>query len=70
MLEHTTGRGLDEKEILRYIDLVSRRTEILVNSGIGWKPEYEKELDSIDKELAQLRPLVDAEHETRRKRGR
>lgn len=63
---------MTEKNILRYLDLVDRRLKILTSGDyqLNWKPEYEKELESIDKELAQLRPLVDAEYAIRRKRGR
>lgn len=53
---------MTEKEILRYLYLVDRKLTIYVNSGINWNPAYEKELASIDKELEQLRILVDAEH--------
>lgn len=53
---------MSEKDVLRYITLVDRRLEIIMNSGIKWKPEYKAELSDIDKELAQLRVLVDAEH--------
>lgn len=53
------------KQVSRYTELVHRRTFILLHSGIDWKPEYEKEMQQIDKELATLRPLVDQEHERR-----
>ena len=33
--------------------------------GIDWKPEYGPELEAIDRELAELRALVDMEHERR-----
>ena len=45
------------EEILRYIYLVDRRFTILQNSGVHWKPEYELELEAIDKELKQLRAV-------------
>ncbi len=56
---------MGEKEVLRYLSLVDRRLQIIIDSGINWKPEYEQELESIDKELAQLRILVDTEHSKR-----
>ena len=51
------------QQVSRYIDLVNRRTDILNHSGVDWKPEYGLELNQIEKELAELRPLVDAEHQ-------
>lgn len=42
-------------QIARYTALVKRRSELLLCSGISWKPEYEKELQSIDTELTELR---------------
>ncbi len=56
---------MTEKEVLRYLTLVDRKLDICLNSGVNWKPEYEDELTSIDKELSQLRILVDAEHTMR-----
>lgn len=44
-----------EKQIARYTALVKRRSELLLCSGISWKPEYEKELQDIDTELVELR---------------
>lgn len=44
-----------EKQIARYTALVKRRSELLLCSGISWKPEYEKELRGIDTELVELR---------------
>ena len=54
------------EEILRYIYLVDRRLTILQNSGVNWKPEYELELEAIDKELKQLRAVVEEEHNKRK----
>lgn len=54
---------MDAREVNRYLELVDRRLFILVHSGIDWKPEYETELETIDKELVGLRELVDQEHE-------
>ena len=54
------------EEVLRYIQLVHRKTYILTHNGTEWLPEYEEELQQIDQELALLRPLVDVEHDRRR----
>ena len=40
-------------QIARYTALVKRRSELLLCSGISWKPEYEKELQGIDTELTE-----------------
>lgn len=53
---------LRQEQISRYLELVARRTHIILNSGVYWKPEYETEWQQIEKELEELRPLVDAEH--------
>lgn len=58
---------MTDKQVLEYMTLVDRRVQILLNSGIHWKPEYEAEMKTIDAKLAELRPLVDAEHERRNK---
>ena len=50
---------MTEKEILRYLSLVDRKLELHLSSG---KPEYETELADIEKELVQLRVLVEEEH--------
>ncbi|MDO5808457.1 MAG: excisionase family DNA-binding protein [Lachnospiraceae bacterium] len=47
------------EQINRYLDLVNRRLYILVHSGIDWKPEYETELQQIDREIAEMRPIVE-----------
>ena len=49
------GDFMLEKQIARYTALVKRRSELLLCSGISWKPEYEKELQDIDTELVELR---------------
>lgn len=54
------------EEILRYLYLVERRFTILT-SGANWQPQYELELEDIDKELKQLREVVEAEHNKRSK---
>ena len=56
---------MKQEQVSRYLDLVARRTYILTHSGVDWKPEYAKEMQQIDKELAILRPLVDQEHKRR-----
>lgn len=57
---------MDDCDILRYLCLVGRRADIMMHSGIGWKPEYGSELEAIDGELAGLRELADQEHRERR----
>lgn len=47
------------EQVNRYLDLVNRRLYILVHSGVDWKPEYETEIQQIDRELAELRPIVE-----------
>ena len=54
------------EEVLKYIQLVSRKSFIICHSGNDWKPEYEIEMKQINQELALLRPLVDAEHAKRK----
>jgi hypothetical protein len=51
-----------EKDVSRYLELVSRRLFITLHSGIEWQSEYAIELNAIDQELTRLRSLVDAEH--------
>lgn len=53
---------MNKHDVSKYIDLLHRRTFILLHSGIDWKPEYETELQQLNQELALLRPLVDQEH--------
>lgn len=55
--------GLAVNKIARYTALADRRQHIIMHSGQNWQPEWEQELKDIDKELAELRPLVEAEHE-------
>ena len=40
-----------------------------MTSGVHWKPEYERELEDIDRELSELRVLVDEEHGKRKKKA-
>lgn len=55
---------MTQKDVLRYLYLVDRRLA-LITSGINWKAEYAEELADIDKELKQLRVIVDKEHDKR-----
>ena len=57
------------EQVSKYIDLMHKRMHILTHSGVDWKPEYSEEIAKIDKELAELRPLVDQEHEKRLKKS-
>ena len=59
---------MSDKQVVRYLELVNRSLFILTHSGIDWKPEYGSELEAIDQELAELRPLVEQEHECRDER--
>lgn len=56
---------MPDEAVCRYLNLVDRRLFILTHSGIDWKPEYEVELETIDRELGRLRVMVDQEHERR-----
>ena len=64
--DHGRRKNMNASEINRYLELVDRRLFILVHSGVDWQTEYAAELEAIDKELAELRKLVDQEHERRR----
>lgn len=58
---------MTDKQICRYTALVSRKAEIYSRySGIHWKSEYGAELEKIDRELSELRPLVEQEHQKRK----
>ena len=61
---------MSEQQVLRYLHLVDRRLYIIMNSGIGWKPEYGPEMEEIDRELAELRKVVDAAGQGRQKKYR
>lgn len=50
-----------DAEVIRYVNAVHLRMHILLHSGIDWKPEYDQMLEKANKELAELRPLVDEE---------
>lgn len=51
-------KSLDSRQINRYAALANRRSFILLRSGASWKPEYEAELEQIDRELKALRALM------------
>lgn len=53
-------KDMTQNDVLRYLYLVDRRLTILT-SGLHWKPEYGTELVTIDKDLSELRILVDEE---------
>lgn len=57
--------SLSEQQITRYLELVDRRTYILLHSGVDWKPEYKQEMQEIDKEIAPLRRAIDAARASR-----
>lgn len=58
--------SLSEQQITRYLELVDRRTYILLHSGIDWKPEYAQEMKAIDEEIAPLRKAIDSARTARR----
>ena len=53
---------LTDKDVTRYLWLVDRKLSLLT-SGIKWKPEYGPELEAIDKEIKELRVLIDQEQD-------
>lgn len=48
-----------DHDVLVYLDLVQRRTHILLHSGIDWKPEYGPELAAIDQQLSAYRLRIE-----------
>lgn len=52
---------MTDAEVSRYINAAHTKMYILLHSGIDWKPEYDQMLEKANKELAELRPLVDEE---------
>lgn len=56
---------LTVEQITRYLNLVDRKLEILQHSGIDWQPTYAPELEAIDREIAELRKVIDYTHECR-----
>ena len=49
---------MTDKQILRYLDLVDRKLELGM-IGKDWKPEYDQELEEINRELDGLIPAVE-----------
>ena len=43
------------KQIARYTALAKRYSEIVLASGNSWKPEYEEELQKLNREITNLR---------------
>lgn len=43
------------KQIARYTALAKRYSEIVLVSGNSWKPEYEEELQKLNREITNLR---------------
>lgn len=58
---------MTDKQVLEYIRLVDRKLEIITAPAGQWRESYTKELEEIESRLAELRPLVDAEYEKRRR---
>ena len=56
---------MTDVEVKRYIDAVHTKTWILLHSGVDWKPEYGELMEEVNKELAELRPLIDEEFRRR-----
>lgn len=59
--------AMTEEEVRRYMELVDRKSFILLHSGASWKPEYAAELKDVDRELTGLRGIIDRMHEQREK---
>lgn len=57
--------GFTQEDVLEYLQLLDRRIFIVMHSGISWKPEYDQELEEIDKRFAVLRARVGAAHAAR-----
>lgn len=57
--------AMTEEEVSRYLELVDRKSFILLHSGVSWKPEYAAELEDINRELTGLRRIIDRMHEQR-----
>lgn len=52
---------MNTKEVLKYISLIDRRLQILLNSEIECLPKYGNEMHKIDMELVQIRKLFEAD---------
>ena len=48
---------MTERQVLRYLELNSRRLFILLHFGVDWRPEYGPELEKITQELEELRKI-------------
>ena len=48
------------EQVTEYLKLLDRRLYILLHSGVDWKPEYEQELEEIDKKISVLREMMDS----------
>lgn len=46
---------MTEKQVVRYTELAKRKSEILLKTGVNWKPEYAEELKCINRELAEIK---------------
>lgn len=57
---------MTDEDVTRYIDLCFRRIDITSKCGIDWKPEYTEELERIDREIAEIRPMIVRELERRK----
>lgn len=60
---------MTDKEVCQYLRLARRKSDILAQSGVGWRPEYREELRKIDEQLKPLRAKADQAHAERRKGG-
>ena len=59
---------MTDKEVCRYLRLARRKSDILAQSGVGWRPEYREELRKIDEQIKPLRAKVDREHRRRQRK--
>nr|DAD95048.1 MAG TPA: hypothetical protein [Siphoviridae sp. ctGfF74]DAN01977.1 MAG TPA: hypothetical protein [Caudoviricetes sp.] len=60
---------MTDQQVVRYLTLVDRKLQILLDSGVNYKPEYAEEMEAINKEIAELRPLVEQERGEYNSRG-
>ena len=56
---------MTDQQVVRYLTLVDRKLQILLD----YKPEYAEEMEAINKEIAELRPLVEQERGEYNSRG-